>query len=72
MEQEGEDGKEAASLQCTGKWKTNSITARSKMRGRMECLPCGMFFSLQKGFTDVCEAFFAWYKTIKRNLIFFI
>ena len=37
-----------------------------------ECLPCGMFFSMQKGFTDVCEAFFAWYKTIKRNLIFFI
>ena len=27
------------------------------MRGRTECLPCGMFFSLQKGFTDVCEAF---------------
>lgn len=22
-----------------------------------ECLPCGMFFSMQKGFTDVCEAF---------------
>lgn len=24
---------------------------------RTECLPCGMFFSMQKGFTDVCEAF---------------
>ena len=58
MEQEGGDGKEAASLQCTEKWKTKSITARSKMRGMVECLlPCGMFFSLQKGFTDVCEAF---------------
>ncbi|WP_297000497.1 hypothetical protein [uncultured Dialister sp.] len=57
MEQEGGDGKEAASLQCTEKWKTKSITARSKMRGMAECLPCGMFFSMQKGFTDVCEAF---------------
>jgi len=57
MEQEGGDGKEAASLQCTEKWKTKSITARGKMRGRTECLPCGMFFSMQKGFTDVCEAF---------------
>jgi hypothetical protein len=28
MEQEGEDGKEAASLQCTEKWKIKSITAR--------------------------------------------
>ena len=27
------------------------------MRGMAECLPCGMFFSMQKGFTDVCEAF---------------
>ena len=57
MEQEGGDGKEAAPIQCTGKWKTKSITARSKMRGMAECLPCGMFFSMQKGFTDVCEAF---------------
>ena len=57
MEQEGGDGKEAASLQCTEKWKTKSITARGKMRGMAECLPCGMFFSTQKGFTDVCEAF---------------
>ena len=48
MEQEGGDGKGAASLQCTEKWKTKSITARSKMRGRTECLPCGMFFSMQK------------------------
>jgi hypothetical protein len=30
MEQEGGDGKEAASLQCTEKWKTKSITARGK------------------------------------------
>jgi len=57
MEQEGGDGKEAASLQCTEKWKTKSITARGKMRGRTECLPCGMFFSTQKGFTAICEAF---------------
>ena len=57
MEQEGGDGKEAASIQCTEKWKTKSITARGKMKGRTECLPCGMFFSTQKGFTDVCEAF---------------
>jgi hypothetical protein len=57
MEQEGGDGKEAASLQCTEKWKTKSITARGKMKSRTECLPCGMFFSMQKGFTDVCGAF---------------
>jgi len=30
MEQEGGDEKEAASLQCTGKWKIKSITARGK------------------------------------------
>ena len=27
------------------------------MRGMAECLPCGMFFSMQKGFTAICEAF---------------
>jgi len=32
MEQEGGDGKEAASLQCTGKWKTKSIKARGKVK----------------------------------------
>jgi hypothetical protein len=39
MEQEGEDGKEAASLQCTGnKWKIKSITARGKVKaGRTAC-----------------------------------
>ena len=37
--------------------KTKSITARGKMRGRTERLPCGMFFSMQKGFTAICEAF---------------
>ena len=57
MEQEGGDGKVAASLQCTEKWKTKSITARGKMRGRTDCLPCGMFFSMQKGFTAICVAF---------------
>jgi len=58
MEQEGRDGsRKAVSLQCTEKWKTKSITARGKMKGRTECLPCGMFLSLQEGFTDVCEAF---------------
>jgi len=48
MEQEGGDGKESASLQCTGKWKIKSITARGKMRGRTECLMWYALFHAKK------------------------
>ena len=55
MEQEGEDGKEAASLQCTETMENEKH--RPGVGQDMECLPQGVFFSMQKGFTDVCEAF---------------
>ena len=48
MEQEGGDGKEAASLQCTGKWKTKSITSRGKVKAGWNACPVVCSFPHKK------------------------
>ena len=48
MEQEGGDGKEAASLQCTGKWKIKNITARGKIRAGWNACPVVCSFPCKK------------------------
>ena len=39
------------------KMENKEHNGQEQNEGRTESLPCGMFFSMQKGFTDVCEAF---------------
>jgi len=48
MEQEGGDRKEAASLQCTEKWKIKNITARDKVKAGRNACPVVCSFPCQK------------------------